>query len=219
MDRSSAIESEKSSIGVGRVYSLCGVLLLTFLLIDLATPLGIAVGVLYIVPILLSMWTHTKTVTWILAIAASVLILIGYLASPPGPSVWQAVSNRTLSLLAVWVTVLLVVQRRAIDEKREEAFLAKERALDEIRVLRGIMPICSSCKKIRDDDGYWRRVEVYIRDHSEAEFSHSVCPECAVKLYPEFYGGEAELESSSAPKSVADSSDDPTWRGIAGLRK
>ena len=56
----------------------------------------------------------------------------------------------------------------------------------EVNTLRGIIPICSSCKKIRDDKGYWQQVEVYVRDRSEAEFSHSICPECFEKLYPEF---------------------------------
>lgn len=61
-----------------------------------------------------------------------------------------------------------------------------EKALSEIKTLRGILPICANCKKIRDDKGYWNAVEDYIRNHSEAEFSHSICPECSKKLYPEF---------------------------------
>ena len=56
----------------------------------------------------------------------------------------------------------------------------------ELNTLRGIIPICSACKKVRDDKGYWQQVEAYIRDRSEAEFSHSICPECTEKLYPEF---------------------------------
>lgn len=56
----------------------------------------------------------------------------------------------------------------------------------DLNALRGIIPICSACKKVRDDKGYWQQVEVYVRDRSEAEFSHSICPECAEKLYPEF---------------------------------
>ncbi|UCF84401.1 MAG: ferritin-like domain-containing protein [Desulfobacteraceae bacterium] len=54
----------------------------------------------------------------------------------------------------------------------------------QIRTLRGLIPICASCKKIRDDQGYWSQIELYIRDHSEAEFTHSICPECLEKLYP-----------------------------------
>jgi hypothetical protein len=55
--------------------------------------------------------------------------------------------------------------------------------LEEVKSLEGIIPICSSCKKIRDDSGYWQQVEEYIRRHSDAEFTHSICPECAEKLY------------------------------------
>ena len=62
--------------------------------------------------------------------------------------------------------------------------------LAKIKTLSGLLPLCSSCKKIRDDDGYGHQVEVYIRDHSEAEFSHGLCPECAKKLYPEIFGDD-----------------------------
>ncbi len=56
----------------------------------------------------------------------------------------------------------------------------------EVKTLRGLLPICASCKEIRDDQGYWHQIESYIRDHSEAEFSHSICPKCAEKLYPKY---------------------------------
>jgi hypothetical protein len=61
-----------------------------------------------------------------------------------------------------------------------------QKAYEEIKILRGIIPICSSCKKIRDDAGYWQQVEVYIRDHTEASFSHGICPECTKRLYSEY---------------------------------
>ena len=59
-------------------------------------------------------------------------------------------------------------------------------ALDQVKVLRGLIPICSSCKKIRDDQGYWHQVEEYVQTHSEAEFSHGICPDCARRLYADF---------------------------------
>lgn len=59
-------------------------------------------------------------------------------------------------------------------------------ALAEVKQLSGLLPICSHCKKIRDDEGYWKNVEEYITHHSEAEFSHSICPECLKELYPKF---------------------------------
>lgn len=61
-----------------------------------------------------------------------------------------------------------------------------QQALSEVKVLRGFIPICSSCKKIRDDQGYWNQIESYIQERSEAEFSHGICPECTEKMY----GGE-----------------------------
>lgn len=67
-----------------------------------------------------------------------------------------------------------------------------ESALAEIKTLSGLFPICSHCKNIRDDSGYWNQIEEYIHDHSEAQFSHGICPECAQKHYPDLdiYDGE-----------------------------
>ncbi|MFH0727066.1 MAG: sensor with HAMP domain protein, partial [Pseudomonadota bacterium] len=68
---------------------------------------------------------------------------------------------------------------------REKMVGELKTALDNIKTLKGLLPICSSCKKIRDDKGYWNQIESYIETHSEAEFSHGICPECAKKLYPD----------------------------------
>jgi PAS domain S-box-containing protein len=68
---------------------------------------------------------------------------------------------------------------------RKRAEEALQKAFDEIKTLRGIVPICASCKMIRDDKGYWNHVETYVSDHTEAQFSHGICPECKKKLYPE----------------------------------
>lgn len=76
------------------------------------------------------------------------------------------------------------------DTQRQELVeqnAALEKALSEVRKLSGLLPICASCKKIRDDSGYWHQIELYIREHSEADFSHGICPSCAEEHYPEFY--------------------------------
>lgn len=72
------------------------------------------------------------------------------------------------------------------DQRLRNEKLKLEKALEEINTLRGIIPICSICKQIRDDAGLWKQVEEYIRTHSEAEFSHSICPECMVEHYPQY---------------------------------
>ena len=78
--------------------------------------------------------------------------------------------------------------RKKTEEEREKLIKDLTEALAEVKTLSGLLPICASCKKIRDDKGYWNQIEEYIRDRSEAEFSHSICPECAKKLYPDFTG-------------------------------
>ena len=78
-----------------------------------------------------------------------------------------------------------ITQRKLIEEEREKLIKELKNVLDQVKQLSGMLPICASCKMIRDDKGYWSQIESYIRDHSEAEFSHSICPECAKKLYPD----------------------------------
>jgi hypothetical protein len=80
-----------------------------------------------------------------------------------------------------------ISKRKEIEADREKLIKKLQDALDKIKVLRGIIPICASCKKIRDDKGYWNQIESYIKEHSDADFSHSICPDCAKKLYPDFY--------------------------------
>ena len=79
----------------------------------------------------------------------------------------------------------------------------RERTRD-LKVLKGLLPICASCKKIRDDTGYWNQIESYIHEHSHAEFSHSICPECVQKLYPELnldkYDGVSEKGEETKPR-------------------
>lgn len=74
-------------------------------------------------------------------------------------------------------------KRRQAEQKNNELIKKLTTALAEIKSLKGIVPICANCKRIRDDKGYWNKIEAYIEAHSDAEFSHGVCPECSEKLY------------------------------------
>jgi len=77
-----------------------------------------------------------------------------------------------------------ITRRMSLEEEREDLIAELQEAVNRIKTLRGLLPICASCKKIRDDKGYWTQIEAYVSEHSEAEFSHGICPECAKKLYP-----------------------------------
>jgi PAS domain S-box-containing protein len=78
-----------------------------------------------------------------------------------------------------------VTRQKKAEEEREKLIKELKKALDEIKSLRGILPLCSFCNKVRNDQGYWEQVDVYIQKYSEADVSHSVCPECAEKHYAE----------------------------------
>ena len=94
-----------------------------------------------------------------------------------------SVSGKLVGRMASFIDI---TKRKEIEADREKLIKKLQDALDKIKVLRGIIPICASCKKIRDDKGYWNQIENYIKDHSEANFTHGICPDCVKKLYSEF---------------------------------
>ncbi|OGW23939.1 MAG: hypothetical protein A2X55_07420 [Nitrospirae bacterium GWB2_47_37] len=162
-------------------------LALLFFSVDLITELGVADGVLYVSVVLLSMSLPQRRYIIIFAGMSSLLTVLGFFLSPPGGELWKVIANRLLSLYAIWVTAILSLQRKKAEGEREKVIDDLREANSKIKILSGLLPICASCKKIRDDKGYWNRIETYIHDHSEAEFSHGICPDCAKKLYPEYY--------------------------------
>ena len=111
---------------------------------------------------------------------------------------WEIDEFITVAIFLAFALLFLSV-RRWLELKKAGARLRLqnrelERALSEIKSLRGILPICAGCKRIRDDAGYWQQVEQYVQEHSEAEFSHSICPDCMKKLYPGYQTDEEPKE-------------------------
>lgn len=84
-----------------------------------------------------------------------------------------------------------ITERIEFEKEKDELISELKEALEKIRVLSGVLPICASCKDIRDDKGNWQQIETYIRDRSEVQFSHGICPDCTKKLYP-WYEAEEE---------------------------
>jgi len=103
-----------------------------------------------------------------------------------------------LLLFIIFSVFLGKLESQIVDYQNNLEQIVKDRtreltdALSEIKTLRGIIPICSNCKQIRNDKGIWSKIEKYISDHSEAKFTHGICPKCAQKLYPEYYRAEDE---------------------------
>jgi MFS family permease len=143
--------------------------------LDTFVPLGIATGMLYVTPVAwLALWSSKKEASLVVAAAGicTALSIVGFLMIPHGV-VWIDAVNRAIAIFIIWMTAILSVLRK--------------RAEEETKILRGLLPICSYCKKVRDDKGYWKQIEVYIAANSQADFSHGLCPECGLRHYPDVF--------------------------------
>lgn len=89
------------------------------------------------------------------------------------------------SMVILFIEKKIIYKRKLMQKERENLIADLQDAIAKINTLKGLLPICANCKKIRDDKDRWEQIESYIREHSEAEFTHSICPECVKKLYPD----------------------------------
>jgi len=144
--------------------------------------------------------THTPYLIMLTSLEAKDDIIAGldagandYLSKPFDPGELRA--RIAVGQRLIETQEALIESRTMLAAKLQEL----RKALEQIKTLRGIVPICANCKKIRSDDGYWQQVEVYVRDNTEAEFTHGICPECIEKLYPDL--GTQDDKKNTTPKS------------------
>ncbi len=106
-----------------------------------------------------------------------------------GGTVWLEINKRPYweaGVIAGFVGVARDITRRvSLEADREKLIAELQGAIANIKTLRGLLPICAGCKKIRDDKGYWQQIEAYVSEHTDAEFSHGLCPDCVKRLYPD----------------------------------
>jgi hypothetical protein len=157
-----------------RIY--CIIIALVVLVIDYYTGKDIRFPILYIIPIGLAAWSNHKALAYGLALILSLARFGFHFPWQETQSLFSAGINTVIRIFVLLLYAYLVA--RTEWQTRE---LKKK-----VHVLEGILPICASCKKIRNDKGEYEQVEYYISKRSEAEFSHGICPECAQKLYPEY---------------------------------
>ncbi len=153
---------------------------------DAYMPRGIAESVLYVTAIWASLWCPNRRFILHAVAISSILTIVGFLLSAPQGETWTSLVNHGIGLLVIWITGLLGFERLRVEAAQEEAVRKREEALQHVRILQGLLSICSGCKKIRDGQGYWTHLESYISSHSEANFSHGLCPQCLQTMYPEF---------------------------------
>ena len=131
-------------------------------------------------------WRHIAETYGRLGMMPSNVSLDGFLYQESGPDLRRFYAALGLALLVIAALSLVVWRFVRMNAEIRKQALSLSKALGEIKVLKGIIPICAHCKNVRDDQGYWSQVERYISERTDAEFSHGVCAACAVKHYPEF---------------------------------
>ncbi len=140
-------------------------LMTSIFILDLFIPAGVLIPVLYTVPLLIALRSPRPQFFLVMAAVSIVLTIIGFLVSPPDGILWMAIINRSLAVLVIGVTAIF--------------YLVQWRTADQLRTLQELLPYCASCKKVRDDKGYWKQLELYLQEHTGAQFTRSLCPECA----------------------------------------
>ncbi|MGH7336947.1 MAG: PAS domain-containing protein [Myxococcota bacterium] len=96
----------------------------------------------------------------------------------------EPLRDASQTILGVVGVAMDLTERVRADQDRERLIEELRHALDRVKVLSGLIPICTHCKAVRDDKGYWQQVDAFMREHSDAKLSHGICPECAQKLMP-----------------------------------
>ena len=138
-------------------------------------------------------WLHRTVGALYLAFCVPVLgrTIVAFTAGRDFSLLTSGYANAYMYLASVLILFVsgiafLLMGKEELDLEREEIIRQLQAALGDNRVLGGLLPICSSCKKIRDDQGYWNQIERYIAEHSDAEFTHGLCPDCCHQLFPDF---------------------------------
>ena len=154
-------------------------------LLDYFTRNELQVSVLYLVPIALASWKLTRgEAVFVASFSALIWFVAETAALHQTTTVWIPFLNM-LALFGVFLTVALILSalREAFAEQKR-LIRELEEALGRVKTLTGLLPMCSWCKKVRDDHGYWQAVEAYIHEHSNVEVTHGICPECKTSFFP-----------------------------------
>lgn len=174
-----------------RVLIISVILLMFVGWLDYTTGPELGFFVFYFIPLALVAWHGNAAWCMFFSILASIVwleadIYAGQYYTKNHIGYW----NAGIRFLAFLCIALMTNRVRSLltEERRLNEELTK--AASEIKVLSGLLPVCASCKKIRNEQGAWKEMEVYISEHSEADFSHGICEECAKRLYPEYVKGE-----------------------------
>jgi hypothetical protein len=149
---------------------------------DYATGYELDFFLFYFVLIAMAAWKVGPISSYLISILSSIVWLLSDTSSHPYSSVLFASGNTIMRLLSFFIIGYFTSKIQFLPVKEHETSRGR---LSQVKTLSGLIPICASCKKIRDDEGDWHRIEEYVEKHTNAEFTHGLCPECVDKLLKE----------------------------------
>jgi hypothetical protein len=186
-----------------RQHAMPKTILISVLLIALVGALDHLTGyelgffVFYFVPISYAAWTSGRWAGGIVSVVCTLVWLFIDLNSGHAyPSPWLGAWNAAIRLLSFLTITFTVSRVKELWDAEKELSAQLQTSLSQVKELQGLLPICASCKKIRNDTGYWEQIELYLIEHSNVEFTHGLCPECSKRLYPEVLGSEQPTVNS-----------------------
>jgi len=160
---------------VSRVHVIVqGMALALVFILDLSVPHGVGIAMFYATLVLLAGWWMDRRWMLVVAGASTILVMLPLLISHGDTTDSIPVMNHFLAMATIWITCAMVL----VHKQREE----------KVKRLTGLLPMCSLCKKVRDDKGLWSQVEQYFEEHhADLQFTHGLCPVCSKQLYPELF--------------------------------
>jgi hypothetical protein len=154
--------------------------------VDWASGNELQFFVFYFVPVAIAGWTCNSARAYFIAVLSAVVWFVAaWFSGQPYTHISYTIWNTAIRLVAFLILgyATLRIKVLLVNERKLSSELQK--TLSEVKTLTGLLPICANCKKIRNDEGYWQQIEIYIEKHSDAQFSHGYCHECADKLMKE----------------------------------
>lgn len=154
-------------------------------LLDLLTPSGVLIPVLYVIPILIALRFLNRTHFVFISTCAALFTVLGLFLSPGDGASWMVYANRSLALITIIAMGLVYVYQ--------------QQTATRLHTLQDLLPQCASCKKVRDDIGYWSQLELYLEEHRIQQFFHSLCPLCERQYQQELLELKQSREKEHTP--------------------
>jgi len=186
------------------IWLVCLAIVTGAFLYDGMLPLGDSSNFPYAAALLFSSFAGKRSITIAVSLLSIVLIVVGHHISPPG-NVMSDFYKRSEAILVLTILAAIVIHRTWAMQQSDRATRELNEAITRLKILHGLLPICSACKQVKTEEGQWKQLEAYISDNSEAEFTHGMCNDCGQKMYGDLWTNSEDIDEESLYSKSGDS--------------